>query len=529
MAAIFRALCFGAGHLLVWGILAACVPTRPVYVVVTATNTPLSAVSPTPSLANQVVSTGELTPAAVRIRITPTPDPTRPEQGANRIREYVVQPGDTLSGIASAHNVPLAALIEENALVNPDVLMVGQVVRIPTLVLGTTPAQKIIPDSRLVRGPEAATFQIDDFVRRQTGFIRMAVDEVNGKTLTAAQIVEKVSTEFSVDPRILLALLELRAAWLTDIDPPEALRTYPLGAPASPLGFDRKGLYRQLAWAADRLNRGYYGWKYSGLDTLTFENGRRLRFGPGLNPGTIGVQYMLSLHNTEERWLAEIGSDGLYAIYAALFGDPFASRFDTLVPSGLEQPVLTLPFQPGQQWFFTGGPHGGWGSGSAWSAVDFAPPDDITRVSSACYRSAYAVTAAAPGMITRSTEGVVILDLDGDGDDTTGWSLLYLHVDSDGRVEAGTQVNTGDIIGYPSCEGGVSTGTHLHLARRYNGEWIPADCSHCPSNISVPPFVLSGWTVYGLIGQEYQGYLEREGERRVADQSRLSSDNLISW
>ncbi len=26
-----------------------------------------------------------------------------------------------------------------------------------------------------------------------------------------------------------------------------------------------------------------------------------------------------------------------------------------------------------------------------------------------------------------------------------------------------------------SCEGGVSTGTHVHIARKYNGEWILAD------------------------------------------------------
>jgi hypothetical protein len=27
-------------------------------------------------------------------------------------------------------------------------------------------------------------------------------------------------------------------------------------------------------------------------------------------------------------------------------------------------------------WSFTGGPHGGWDSGSAWSALDFAPPGE---------------------------------------------------------------------------------------------------------------------------------------------------------
>jgi hypothetical protein len=75
----------------------------------------------------------------------------------------------------------------------------------------------------------------------------------------------------------------------------------------------------------------------------------------------------------------------------------------------------------------------------------------------------------------------------------------------------------------------VSNGTHVHIARRYNGEWLPADCSACPPENTVPPFVLGGWTVYGLAGQEYQGYLAQNGERRTAEQGRQAADNLISW
>ena len=44
-------------------------------------------------------------------------------------------------------------------------------------------------------------------------------------------------------------------------------------------------------------------------------------------------------------------------------------------------------------------------------------------------------------------------------------------------------VETDDRIGHASCEGGVSTGTHLHFARKYNGEWVLAD--------GPLPFVLS--------------------------------------
>ncbi len=57
-----------------------------------------------------------------------------------------------------------------------------------------------------------------------------------------------------------------------------------------------------------------------------------------------------------------------------------------------------------------------------------------------------------------------------------------------GRVKLGTWVNVGDPIGHPSCEGGIATGTHVHIARKYNGEWILAD--------GPLPFDLSGWIAH---------------------------------
>ena len=81
------------------------------------------------------------------------------------------------------------------------------------------------------------------------------------------------------------------------------------------------------------------------------------------------------------------------------------------------------------------------------------------------------------GVNARSGTGIVVVDLDGDGDERTGWNIFYLHVATDRSVEAGSLVNAGDSIGHPSCEGKSvqANGTHIHIARKYNGEWVPAD------------------------------------------------------
>jgi hypothetical protein len=93
--------------------------------------------------------------------------------------------------------------------------------------------------------------------------------------------------------------------------------------------------------------------------------------------------------------------------------------------------------------------------------------------------------------------------------------LFYLHVADEERVTSGTWVETGTAIGHASCEGGAATGSHVHLARKYNGEWMPA--------AGAIPMNLSGWVVMGG-EREYQGSLVRDGRTITA----YPSANLLS-
>lgn len=81
--------------------------------------------------------------------------------------------------------------------------------------------------------------------------------------------------------------------------------------------------------------------------------------------------------------------------------------------------------------------------------------------------------------MVRSERGVVVLDLDGDGHEQTGWAVLYLHIAARERVPVGQHLYPGERIGHPSCEGGIATGTHVHLARKFNGSGSPPT-GRCP-------------------------------------------------
>lgn len=507
--------------------------SEPQVVYVTATQpltTPLVGVTPPPARV-------DLSPVPDQPPVQQTPDPARFDVNAPRTQQHVVRAGDTLSEIATSYGISLDALMAVNALDDPNALFVGQTIELPDLPAQQTPDLKLIPDSRFVRGPGSAAFDVAAFVSQQPGYIRQATDTVETRqannsiieeTLTAAQVVERISLEYSLDPRVLLALLEYRAGWLSSPALSSGLDSHPLVSVGDSGGFDRRGLYHQLEWTADQLNKGYYGWKFRGWTTIEFTNGVRWLYSPGLNAATVALQHFLSLHTPTASWQRDVDWQGFYRTYYAYFGDPFVGAVDPLVPPDLAQPSMTLPFAPGEVWYYTGGHHGGWGSGSAWAAVDFAPPDEAP-VGIACYTSDFWVRAVAPGLIVRSGSGVVVLDLDGDGDESTGWTVLYLHIATDGRIDAGTRMNAGDPIGRASCEGGVSSATHLHIARRYNGEWIPADCQECSGNDARSRFKMGDWTVSGIANQEYQGYLIGNNESRIAEQGRLNPNNQISW
>jgi LasA protease len=441
-------------------------------------------------------------------RSSPTPNPTRPSVlDRQSVEEYTVQRGDSLSAIGARYGVSAREIADANGMQVSDTLFVGQVLRIPvpnTQAVGSS--VKLLPDSELVYGPATLDFNLEAFVAAYGGYLAGYSEEIPGRFLdgssasrvmTGAQIVQMVAERYSVNPRLLLALLEHQAGWVRQPRPSDRTLAFPIGQ-VEP---GREGLYRQLSWAANRLNFGYYAWRAGGIVSWGFGDGSLKLIAPGLNPGTVGVQHFFAGLLIPSEWDRAVAPDGFLATYVELFGNPFALAYEPLVPDGLLQPPLQLPFEPQRVWAFTGGPHGAWDTGSAWAALDFAPPADVLG----CTPSEEWVVAAASGLIVRTGDGVVIQDLDGDGYEQTGWVLFYLHLAARDRIAAGVAVRAGDRLGHPSCEGGVSGGTHVHFARKYNGEWIPAD--------GAIPFVLDGWVSAGL-GREYDGTMTN-GERTI--------------
>lgn len=438
------------------------------------------------------------TPEATSTPPMPTPLPTRPVYQPGELVDYTAQMGDTLDALAARFNTSVTEIRAANPII-PDsatTMPPGMPMKIPVyyLPLWGSPYQ-IIPDSLFINGPAQVDFDPAAFVDEHPGWLKFHTEYVGGQNRRGGEIVAYVATNYSVSPRLLLAIAEYQAGALSDPEPPGANDPYVLGKN----DFRKEGFYRQIAWAADLLNTAYYQFRAGKLLAFEHLDGRLERPDPWQNAATTALQYYFSRLMDGESYQRAISGAGLAESYRSLFGDPWVN-VQPHIPGSLEQPPLQFPFEPNLWWAFTGGPHNAWGDEvGALAALDFAPP----AVVGGCQPTEQWATAVADGVLARVGPAIAVLDLDGDGDERTGWDIFYLHLDPTSIPPAGTVMKTGDHIGRPSCEGGKSTGTHVHIARKYNGEWMLAE--------GVLAFNLEGWIARNG-SQPYQGTLARNGK-----------------
>jgi len=369
----------------------------------------------------------------------------------------------------------------------------------------------LVPDGEVIFSESALDFDTSAFVEQAGGYLSTHREFMRSTGMTsAAEIIARIALENSFNPRLLLALLEYQCGCVMGFPDKNFDTNYLMGF-QSPV---KKGLYRQLGWAVNQLSLGYYGWRNGLITEFFFPDSDVIHVSPTLNAGSVAIQYLFAQLDDNEDWQKAVDPNtGFAALYADMFGDP-SRRIDNnnpLIPGNLNQPELILPFLPGDIWSYTSGPHKAWETDGALAAIDFAPPS----AESGCLPSDEWVAAVADGVVARSELGAVVLDLDdpgydgsreatlSDGNEQTGWAILYMHISSKDRVAVGTRLRRGDVIGHPSCEGGPASGTHLHIARKYNGEWIAAD--------GPVPFVMDGWVVKADY-QPFEGRLVRAGK-----------------
>lgn len=422
---------------------------------------------------------------------------------------YYAQSGDSLEVIASHFNISATLITSPDPIPAQGLIPYNQPLYLPSNLSHLVQADFILPDSEVVFSPSAVDFNIAQFLRRSGGKLATYREYLASTGWTsAADIIKRIALENSINPRLLIALLEYHCHGVLGEFSEDVAEDALLGNEH----FLRLGLYRQLSWASDQLSIGYYGWRSGQLHEIPLANGSFVRPAPNLNAGSVALQYFFAFKNDRRAWdKATDPQTGFAALYERMFDDSWerAALVEPLLPADLTQTPMQLPIEAERGWAYTSGPHSAWEENGALAALDFAP----ATYNSGCLPTDAWVAAVADGLVVRSEFNAVMQDLDdpitgnGDGIEQTGWAVLYMHIAKQGQVAANTYLKAGDRIGQPSCEGGRSTGTHVHIARKYNGEWVIAD--------GYMPFNLSGWEAHN--GEKpYQGTLTKDGQTVVS-------------
>jgi len=483
---------------------------------------------------------------------TPLPDPTRIQAPSPyQPVEYIAQSGDTLQAVAFRFDLQPNQIVSRQPLAYHGLLTPGQKLLFPKHTRETQAntidiqSTHLFPDSQIVYSPSAAGFDVRQYLDESGGFLSTYREYLGSTAWTdASQVITRITLENSINPRLLLALMEYECGCVLGQSSGRLGDGYVLGVE----DFRHRWLYRQLGWAINQLSAGYYGWRSGAWREFSLPDGRIVRPAPDSNAGSAALAYYFAnlaaqkaiqtvpvgqrqragtIQVSDEAWMQALEpSSGFPALYQRMFGDPWAlaAQVEPLLPMGLMQPEMILPFEPDLVWSFSSGPHKAWQTDGALAALDFAP----SSKESGCVQSDHWVVAVADGPVVRSGDGFIIQDLDGpdarseqalsDWREQTGWAVLYMHLATLDKVPEGTYLHAGERIGHPSCEGGPATGTHLHIARKFNGEWMAA--------AGPLPFVMSGWLPQAG-AMPYQGSLRR-GHQTVFAHTSGSRSTWIS-
>ena len=125
---------------------------------------------------------------------------------------YYTQAGDTLNAIAVRFGVLGSEIsspdyIDPVEFINPNTLLI-----IPNNLSNTTYATHVLPDSEFVFSITSADFDITSYVRDAAGFLDGYHEYLgsNGETY-GADIIRIMAQDNSINPRLLLALLEYQS------------------------------------------------------------------------------------------------------------------------------------------------------------------------------------------------------------------------------------------------------------------------------------------------------------------------------
>ncbi|HBG59973.1 MAG TPA: hypothetical protein DDW97_04245, partial [Anaerolineaceae bacterium] len=143
---------------------------------------------------------------------------------------YYAQSGDSLDVLALRFGVSVNEITSPDPLPIAGFLPEGQLLLIPSLLTDVSSNLRLFPDSEVINSPSAINFDLAGFIQQAGGKLATYYESVSGHGyLTGSEIVQVVAQEYSIHPRLLLALLEYQSGWVYGQPTSYLLEEYPMG------------------------------------------------------------------------------------------------------------------------------------------------------------------------------------------------------------------------------------------------------------------------------------------------------------
>ena len=340
----------------------------------------------------------------------------------------------------------------------------------------------LVSDGQFVWGPNVGDFNIGAFLDDQ------------GSPLAAyAPDIELWASYSSVNPKVLIAILELRYGWVSGF--PDSITEDEMRSTIedTAMGLASTFYEHMHTWGALRP-------PFSPVPSLgpsiLLEDGSVASLDPSLSSATVALITAMADDISPAGYESKFAgmTRDFNTIFGAMFpeSDPLDISNEIVPLNAPPEGLFQLPFPLGAEWVASG-PHS-WNGGSwppPFSSIDFftgggscaAPPNQ------------YAV-AAAYGTVNRPYGYSCWLEID----HGNGWVTSYYHLSN---LYSGAPIGRDGKVGTIACEtcaGGFATGPHVHFSLKYNGAYV-----------SLEGVEFSGWKVHAGSVPYNSGSFERDG------------------
>jgi murein DD-endopeptidase MepM/ murein hydrolase activator NlpD len=323
-------------------------------------------------------------------------------------------------------------------------------------------------DRRLTYEPGFYAPQIQAFLDAQAGPLKNMAFVVGGRRHTFAEDLVGQTSYYSVNPRVILALLELRAGLLSTANPTADQVGWAMGYQGE--NGNRRGLQAQMRWAVKQILLAKHD--YPQYAPLTYADNSSAPPPAGMSLSEYAIARALAPTISPDRLPALL--HGFLDTYTRLFGDPRIPPTDWPAPSA---PFLSWPMKksaPVTSFFDHGGPfltrNARAGVVTYWGRTE----TDIAFAYNG--HDGWDYAAAPPDLALAAADGDVVFAGNADDncatraviiDHRNGYRTLYWHLDRV-DVEIGQQVARGQPVGMIGSSG-CATGPHLHFGVQFLG------------------------------------------------------------